>query len=44
MASGSIEDAMAQRYDQLHAMLKSKDFIEGPRAFAEKRSPDWKGE
>jgi enoyl-CoA hydratase/carnithine racemase len=44
MASGSIEEAMSQRYDALYAMLKSKDFIEGPRAFSQKRKPDWKGE
>jgi enoyl-CoA hydratase/carnithine racemase len=43
LAFGSIEEAMAQRYDQLIAMLKSEDFVEGPRAFAEKRKPDWKG-
>jgi len=23
-------------------MVKSEDFIEGPRAFAEKRPPSWK--
>jgi len=40
---GSIEEAMAERYDQLSAMARSDDFIEGPRAFAEKRKPAWKG-
>jgi len=43
LAFGSIEEAMAQRYDQLGAMLKSEDFVEGPRAFAEKRKPRWQG-
>jgi len=23
------------------ALAKSKDFVEGPRAFAEKRKPNW---
>jgi enoyl-CoA hydratase/carnithine racemase len=38
-----LEQAMAAHYDQVHALLKSEDFIEGPRAFAEKRTPQWKG-
>jgi crotonobetainyl-CoA hydratase len=40
---GSIEEAMAAKYDAVHTMLKSDDFVEGPRAFAEKRRPNWKG-
>jgi crotonobetainyl-CoA hydratase len=39
----SLEGAMTTRYDGLAAMLKSEDFLEGPRAFAEKRKPNWKG-
>ncbi len=40
---GSVEEAAGQSYDQLRAMVKSEDFIEGPRAFAQKRKPEWKG-
>ncbi len=39
----SLEAAMAGRYGQVAAMLKSEDFIEGPRAFAQKRKPNWQG-
>jgi len=38
-----LTEAVNGRYDQLYAMLKSEDFIEGPRSFAEKRKPNWKG-
>jgi crotonobetainyl-CoA hydratase len=43
LAHGSLEDAMKAHYSQLREMLKSDDFVEGPRAFAEKRKPRWQG-
>jgi len=39
----TLEQAMHGHYDQVHALIKSEDFVEGPRAFAEKRPPRWKG-
>ena len=38
-----LEDATSARYEGLVAMVKSEDFLEGPRAFADKRAPRWKG-
>jgi len=43
LSHSSLEQAMAAKYDAVHQMLKSEDFVEGPRAFAEKRKPSWKG-
>jgi enoyl-CoA hydratase/carnithine racemase len=40
----SIEEATAGKYPATTKLFKSKDLIEGPRAFAEKRKPNWKGE
>ncbi|HTO40179.1 MAG TPA: enoyl-CoA hydratase-related protein [Rhizomicrobium sp.] len=45
LAEPSVKAAMeAQRnYPAISAMFKSEDFVEGPMAFAQKRSPQWKG-
>lgn len=43
LEKGGLEEAMRGRYEALRAMLTSQDFIEGPRAFAEKRKPVWQG-
>jgi enoyl-CoA hydratase/carnithine racemase len=39
----SLREAVEGRYEQMAAMIKSEDFVEGPRAFSEKRKPAWKG-
>jgi len=38
-----LNAAITGKYDAVHAMLKSEDFVEGPMAFAQKRKPEWKG-
>lgn len=38
-----LEASVDAHYDQVDHMLASEDFIEGPKAFAEKRTPDWQG-
>ena len=40
----SIREALASDYDLVRAMFQSVDFTEGPRAFSEKRKPNWKGQ
>jgi crotonobetainyl-CoA hydratase len=41
--SASLQGAMEDKYDSVKAMISSEDFIEGPKAFAEKRAPNWQG-
>lgn len=41
--SASLAESMAAQYASVKAMAQSADFIEGPRAFSEKRKPNWQG-
>ena len=45
LAEPSVAAALKAQmgYPAVSAMFKSADFVEGPRAFAEKRKPQWKG-
>jgi crotonobetainyl-CoA hydratase len=40
---GGIRAAYEGRYDAVRALSKGEDYIEGPLAFSEKRSPNWTG-
>jgi len=39
-----LEEAVDKNFPAMKKLFKSQDLIEGPRAFAEKRKPNWKGE
>ena len=38
-----LKDAMNRSYSEYTNALLSKDYIEGPKAFSEKRTPEWLG-
>ncbi len=40
----TLDEALGQSYPALKEMMNSEDVKEGPRAFAEKRKPNWQGE
>lgn len=39
----TMEKAYHKAYDQVMQMFRTRDFIEGPMAFAQKRKPNWTG-
>jgi crotonobetainyl-CoA hydratase len=43
--AASLQQSMEEttKFDSVRTLFTSEDFIEGPRAFAEKRPPNWKG-
>jgi crotonobetainyl-CoA hydratase len=43
LAEPDLEVVMRKRYPAAERMLASEDAKEGPRAFAEKRKPNWQG-
>jgi len=43
LEKAGYKEAFETMYPAVRAMLKSEDMIEGPRAFAEKRKPNWAG-
>jgi len=43
LGHASLADAMSAGYDAIRTLYGSQDFVEGPKAFAEKRPPQWKG-
>jgi crotonobetainyl-CoA hydratase len=40
---GGLQDAFDAKYPAVAELFRSEDFIEGPKAFAEKRPPEWTG-
>jgi crotonobetainyl-CoA hydratase len=42
-AYATVREAMSATYPALEHLRSSQDFIEGPKAFAEKRPPAWVG-
>ncbi len=42
MSEATLEAAINRSYEEQHVLIGSADYIEGPKAFAEKRSPVWR--
>ena len=42
MDKPTLREAITTMYPSQQRNLDSEDYIEGPKAFAEKRKPDWK--
>jgi len=38
-----LEEVVGKFFPSMKVFLESKDFVEGPKAFSEKRKPQWKG-
>lgn len=43
LSMDSLEGSMKVPYDSVRTLSSSDDFVEGPRAFSEKRKPNWQG-
>ena len=44
MNEATLGAAIARTYEEQHRLIGSADYIEGPKAFAEKRPPVWRNE
>lgn len=43
LSMDSLEGSMKVPYESVRTLSSSEDFVEGPRAFSEKRPPNWQG-
>ena len=43
LGEADLQKSIKGQYSAVGELFKSEDFVEGPKAFAEKRPPKWKG-